>query len=164
MGRLRISSESLGRQHNSRRSGALRTTTMAEPLAGGDPRSECPSRGRPRSGRLSGHSTRWRALPRRRPRRVGRSRAGIITSADETRRIERDDHNPQPEGPGHHCAGRALDRVPGEPAYRLRWSSRPVITAEIPLALPFRVGQQVDQGGLDRLSRRKRRTCRRRPC
>jgi hypothetical protein len=28
------------------------------------------------------------------------SRARIITSADETRRIERDDHNPQPEGPG----------------------------------------------------------------
>ena len=64
------------------------------------------------------------------------SRAQIIRSADETRRFERDDHNPQPEGPGHHCAGRALDRVPREPAYRLQWSSRPVVTAEIPLCAP----------------------------
>jgi hypothetical protein len=36
-------------------------------------------------------------------RGVSRSRARIITSADETRRIEPDDHNPQPEGPGHLC-------------------------------------------------------------
>jgi hypothetical protein len=64
------------------------------------------------------------------------SRAQIIRSADETRRFERDDHNPQPEGQGTTVRVELLGRVPREPAYRLQWSSRPVVTAEIPLCAP----------------------------
>jgi len=55
----------------SRRSRALRTTTLAEPLAGGDLPVRMPESGWARSGRWSGHQHDG-GLPRRRSRRVGR--------------------------------------------------------------------------------------------
>ena len=153
-GPVRISSESPGREHN-RVAGALRTATVAEPLAVGDLPVRVPESGLAGFGRWRGHSTRWRApsetpapsrpIPRhgssRRPTRPG-GLSGTITI-----------HSPKGQGT---TVRRALDLVPREPAYRLQWSSRPVVSARSHVRSPLRLGQQVDQGGLDRLSRRKR--------
>jgi hypothetical protein len=102
-----------------------------------------PESGWARPGRLSGRSTRWRARSEtpaeladpghgssRRPTRPGASSRTITM------------HSPKGQGT---CAGSALDRVPGEPAYGLHWSSRPVVTAEIPLCAPH---SELDQVGL----------------
>jgi hypothetical protein len=109
---------------------------MAEPLAGGDLPVRVLESGWARSGRWSGHSTRWRApletpapswpIPGHRssgrPTRPGAS-SGTTTI-----------HSPK--GQGTTVRVELLGRVPREPAYRLQWSSRPVVTAEIPLCAP----------------------------
>ncbi len=154
-GLVRISSESPRREHN-RVAGALRTATVAEPLAVGDLPVRVPESGLAGSGRWRGHSTRWRApsetpapswpIPRhgsaRRPTRPG-GLSGTITI-----------HSPKGEG--------TTVRVELSILYL---GSRPIASSgrvvrsylqDPTVRSPLRLGQQVDQGGLDRLSRRKR--------
>lgn len=76
---------------------------MAEPLAGGDLPVRVPESGVGEIRTLArAFNTMAGSLGDARAE-LADSSARIILSADEARRIERDDHNPQPEGPGHHC-------------------------------------------------------------